>query len=101
MLKIKSFSLLNSFINNELLSTYVTQFWNEILPKVKANHHLLVMCRVKFTDDSMGNRTLGHMRRVTFNDKQLFIEYLTNRFAQLDNSYAVNSISAIEFTYIF
>jgi hypothetical protein len=37
------------------------------------------MCKVQFEDDSMAYRTLGHLRKVNFTDKELFIEYLSAR----------------------
>jgi hypothetical protein len=58
------------------------------------------MCKVEFESSDMGHRSLGHLRRVNFDDKELFIEYLTQRLGILTDSYVSNSISNLTFTYI-
>ena len=58
------------------------------------------MCKVEFNESELGYRTLGDLRRVNFNDKELFIEYLTQRLGILTESYTTTPISKITFTYI-
>lgn len=33
------------------------------------------MCKVNFIDSELGYRTLEHLRKVNFSDKELFLEY--------------------------
>jgi hypothetical protein len=36
----------------------------------------MVLVKVQFTKSEMGHRTLGHLRRLNLDDKDLFIDYL-------------------------
>jgi DNA polymerase type B, organellar and viral len=58
------------------------------------------MCKVEFKDSSLGYRSLAHLRKVNFSDKDLFIDYLLERLGILNESYTVHPISKITFTYI-
>jgi DNA polymerase type B, organellar and viral len=60
----------------------------------------MLMCKVEFNDSELGYRTLGDLRSVNFNDKELFIEYLTQRLGILTESYITQPISKITFSYI-
>jgi hypothetical protein len=85
---------------NEVLESYITHFWNEIFNPVQENKHLLLMCKVEFNEVGLGHRTLGHLRKVNFNDKELFIKYLTKRLGYLNDSYVAHPISKITFSYL-
>lgn len=59
----------------------------------------MLLCKVEFNDS--GYKTLGELRRVNFDDKDLFIEYLIQRLGHITESYGgAHSISKITFTYI-
>jgi hypothetical protein len=60
----------------------------------------MLMCKVHFTEESLGYRTLGHLRKVNFSDKELFIEYLLERLGILTESYVSQPLNKITFTYI-
>ena len=62
--------------------------------------HVMLLCKVEFNDSGLGYRTLGELRRVNFEDKDLFIDYLVNRLGLLTESYVSNPISKITFSYI-
>jgi hypothetical protein len=47
-----------------------------------------------------GYRTLGHLVKVNYEDKDLFIEYLTERLGVLSESYVSVPITQIIFTYV-
>lgn len=66
------------------------------------NKHLMVLCKVKYFEDNneIGYKTLGPLRKVEFNDQELFCEYLISRLGILTDSYSSNSKSEIVFTYI-
>ena len=86
-----------------ILKEYVQLFWSEVyLPLQSSNNsmHLMVICKVLFTESTMGYKTLADMRRVNFTDDKLFAEYLVERVGILSDSYNVNPITQIEFTYI-
>jgi hypothetical protein len=58
------------------------------------------MCKVKNTNEDKGYRTLGNLRKVNFNDKALFIDYLSQSLAYLNDSYVSHPISSITFSYL-
>jgi hypothetical protein len=60
----------------------------------------MVLCKVEFNESELGYRTLGDLRRVNFDDKQMFIDYLTHRLGALTESYISDPISKITFSYI-
>jgi hypothetical protein len=63
----------------------------------------MLMCKVEFNNPELGwlrPRTLGQLRRVNLADKELFIDYITERLGALTESYVTHPISKITFTYI-
>ncbi len=100
MIQLKSYNLNNLILSNEILNTYINNFWSEIFKNIKDNKHLLLMTKVYFSDETVGYRTLGHLRKVNFNDRELFIDYLSQRLTILNDSYVTHPISNITFSYI-
>ena len=99
MIKFQSYALKNNLLLNEVLNSYIEKFWEDIFTSV-SNSHLMLMCKVEFSDISLGYRTLAHLRSVNFADKELFIEYLNARLGLLTESYITHPISKITFSYI-
>ena len=105
MIKLKSYTICNSVLTNGLLSTYIDLFWKEVfeqLTKGPSQHYLMLMCKIAFNEKSieMGYRTLGHLRRVNYEDRELFTKYLQERLGYLTDSYTTNSLDEITFSYI-
>ena len=100
MIKLKTFSINNLPLTNEILVNFINNFWDETFNLIKDTNHLLILTKVQFTDEEMGYRTLGHLSKVNFNDKELFIDYLTQRLSILSDSYVTIPISKITFSYI-
>ena len=93
---------LNTSINSQLLSSTVNHFWTDVYtPLYQKNNqmHLVLMCKAHFVDNSEGYKSLGHARRVNFDDLNIFIEYLTERINILNDSYTVLPCQSLEFTY--
>src|ERR1700743_811427 len=100
MLQIQSYNIKKLLLTNEVLGLYINHFWNDVFTPIKENKHLMLMCKVEFGEEGLGYRTLGHLRRVNFNEKELFIDYLTSRLGVLTDSYTTHPISKITFTYV-
>ena len=100
MIKLQKYSINNILLTNKILSVYITKFWNDIYSQVKGEKHLWIMCKVHYSEVELGYRTLGHLRRVNFTDKELFINYLSERLNILNDSYTTLFISEISFSYI-
>lgn len=67
MIQSKSYLLnRNQILTNEVLSSYVTRFWNEIFESIVSNNevkHLMIICKVQCSDSDSENsnifKTLG------------------------------------------
>ena len=103
MIKIKTYPINDLFLSKGVLSIFIQKYWNEVYSQIlKSNDqkHLMILVKVHFSDNEMGYRTLGHLRRVNFNDKDLFIDYLSERLSILNDSYTTLSVQSITFSYI-
>jgi len=58
------------------------------------------MIKVVFNEETLGYRTMGHLRRVNFTDKEMFIEYIIDNLGLVTESYTENPVNKIIFTYI-
>jgi hypothetical protein len=101
MIKIKSYPIKGLYINKDVLSTFISKFWDNVFKSIIKNNskHLMILVKVQYSED-LGYRTLGHLRNVNFEDKEQFIEYLVDRLNYLNDSYTSLSINNIIFTYI-
>jgi hypothetical protein len=74
MIKTLTYNLNKILLTNEVLNSYVLQFWDEIFPSFNENEpvkHLMVLCKVKYSnlEEVQSNyKTLGPLRRVEFKD---------------------------------
>lgn len=114
----KSYTLeIGTPLHKDILTGYVNLYWNDVYQPLfdeatsviqldKAGKpidnliHLLLMVKVIFEDSTEGYRTLGDMRKVNIGDKDLFIDYITQRLGILSDAYRVNPVSEIVFTAI-
>lgn len=104
MIKIKTYILRNSIaLTSDILNVYLTEFWKDIYQPITnkyKNKHLMIMCKIHFKESSLGYRTLGKLRSVNFTDMELFLSYLSERIGVLSDSYTVEPLNKISFTYI-
>lgn len=102
MIKIKTYSTKNIFLSKEVLSIYITKFWDNVFKSInKTNvNHIMLLVKLEYSESELGYRTLGHLRSINFEDKEQFIEYLSERLNYLNDSYTSLSINRIIFTYI-
>ena len=100
MIKTRTYPVNNITLANEILEIYINSFWQDVFSTLDNDKHLLIMCKVEFSDSELGYRTLGHLRKVNFNDKDLFIEYLSARLGYLTDAYTTHPISKLTFSYI-
>lgn len=100
MIKLKTYTINDLTLTNEILVSYINCFWIYVFNNIRDTNHLMLICKVQFTNEEMGYRTLGHLRKVNFSDKKLFISYLSQRLSVLSDSYMTLPISNITFSYI-
>ena len=103
MINIKIYKLINILLSNEILNAYVSNFWNDVFKNiytVESPKHLYLMCKVLFADSNLGYRTLSHLVKVNYTDKELFIQHLQERLGLFIDSYTTHPINSIQFSYI-
>lgn len=55
----------------------------------------MLLVKIHFTDPQMGYRTLGHLIKANFDDKDLFINYLQVRLGLFVDAYSSSPIDSI------
>ena len=99
MVKFITYKIGNIPLSHELLSENITKFWNDIFTK-NIDNHLMLMCKIKLIDTDQGYRTLGHLVIANYKDKELYLDYLSERLATVNDSYVAHPISQITFSYV-
>ena len=103
MINTITYPIKDLFLTKGVVASFIQRFWNEeynIIVNDGIQKHLMILIKVQFTDETQGYRTLGHLRKVNFNDKEQFIDYIIERLSILNESYTNISINKITFTYI-
>jgi hypothetical protein len=103
MIKIITYPIKDLYLVKGVVASFIKKFWNEIYSTINesdSNQHLMILVKVQFTDENQGYRTLGHLRKVNFEDKNQFIAYIVERLSILNDSYTSISVNKITFTYI-
>ena len=73
--------------------------YSNLYQKKNDNIHLMILVKVEFME-SLGYRTLANLRKVNFDDKDMFANFLGERLGLLSDSYRVDPVSNIIFSYI-
>ena len=102
MIKLKSYSTKDLYLSRVVLSTFISKFWDEVFtPLVSGDlKHLMLLTKIEYSDEALGYRTLGHLRVINLDDKDLYIDYISERLNILNDSYTSLSINKVIFTYI-
>jgi hypothetical protein len=103
MIQTKTYPIQDLYLTKGVISSFTSRFWNEeysLITSSENQKYLMLLVKVQFTEESLGHRTLGHLRKVNFEDKNPFIDYIVERLSILNDSYTSNNISKIIFTYI-
>jgi hypothetical protein len=100
MINMKTYSVNNVSLTPEILERYINDFWTEVFYEIKDNSYLMVLCKVQFINIDQGYKTLGHLVKANFEDKEIFTDYLTQRLSILSDSYVTVPICQITFSYV-
>jgi hypothetical protein len=55
MIQTQTYTLKILLLTNEVLESYINQFWNDVFTPIKENKHLMLMCKVEFKDAGYKN----------------------------------------------
>lgn len=97
------YKLSNLAVTKEVATTYIDMFWKDTYQGIinsNKDSHLMLIMKVKFEDESMGYKTIGHLRKVNFTDKEIYKKYITERLGILNDSYSVSTVSNVIFSYM-
>ena len=105
MIKNKSYTIKNQFLNYDMLSSYICMFWDDIFSPLVlkgVDKYLMIMVKVSFDTPKFdyAYRSLGHLRSVNHSEKEQFTDYLSERLTYLNEAYTSNPINKIHFSYI-
>lgn len=102
MINIKTYAVKNVSLTNDILKYYINNFWNDVFNEIKNTSYLMLLCKVQFEDiDQDNHRTLGHLVKANFEDKDLFIDYLSQRLSILNDSYITKLIPICQITFSY
>jgi hypothetical protein len=96
----KVYQINNITLTNEILISCLDNFWREIFEPKKGENHLMIQCKVNFSDNDQGYRALTYFRKVNFSDKDLFIDHVLQRLSILSDSYTTSPISEFIVSYL-
>jgi hypothetical protein len=109
MIKYQKYDIPNNLIfTSDILNSYITQFWKDVFESIIKNtdanikiKHLMIIVKIKYNENGVENyKTLAPLRRVEFNDLDLFSDYLSERLGLIIDSYNPVNINEIIFSYI-
>lgn len=58
ILQTQTYSTSNLFLNKDILSIYINNFWNDIFNNIKDGNYLMIMVKVNFTDPTEGIKSI-------------------------------------------
>ena len=91
-------------ISADILRAHVKSFWFDIYLPLHSNNnniHLNLMCKIGYdVNNNTDYKTVAPLRKVNFDDKDIFIQYLLDRVGILSDSYNVQTCTSITFTYM-
>jgi hypothetical protein len=96
----KTYQLNNITLTNEILISCLENFWQEIFEPIKDDKHLMIQCKVNFSDSDQGYKSLTYFRKVNYVDKDLFIDHVLNRLTILSDSYTTSALSELIVSYL-
>jgi hypothetical protein len=102
MIKSQSYNIKNLVLTKEIFSSFLNIFWNDVYTSIDkgGNKYIMILCKVYFADGILGYKTIGKLSAVNYTDKELYLEYLVERLGILEDSYSVNPVSKLVFTYM-
>ncbi len=86
-----------STLTKNILSLYINNFWKEIMESINDNQHVMLMFRVKFTNNQIVS--ISTLKKVNKTSKDLYLNYLLDKLSLSNESYNVEPVSSIIFSY--
>lgn len=95
----------NITLNNEIINNFNNQFWNDVYKPLKEKNpdiYLNLMVKLNYNTEINNSsvKSLGQMRIVGFESKNLYIAYLQSKLGVLQDAYTSTPFNSIIFTFI-
>lgn len=93
----------STILGKLIINHYLNLFWSEVFSTITSNEnpkYLNILFQVNFKDETLGYRTIGHLRKVNFSDKKAYIDYISHKLGVLNDAYKSNEIASITISYI-
>lgn len=101
MIKLQKYNLDTLSLSPIILQSFISKFWNEVFANLDhPNIYLSLLVKVRFDSNEMPYRALAKLRNVSFEDKDLFTDYICDNLALLTDSYTSTSVKRLDFSYM-
>jgi hypothetical protein len=80
-----------------IVEKYINIFWNEIVSTIKTDQYILLLFRVKYTDNHIS--TIGRLEKINSSSKNDYIKYIKNILQISFDSYKNMPLDSIIFSY--
>jgi len=91
------FKVNNNVINKELIRYAVNSFWKEISKIIEPNQHIIALFRIKTNENIV--LTLGQLQKLSIEDKEYFINYISDILIFKSDEYKEKILIEIIFSY--
>lgn len=101
MINIKQYKIENNTLTPEVLQHFIAKFWHEVFSKLNhKNSYLNLLVKVRYDSNDMGYASLAKLRKVGYEDKNLFTDYICDNLALLTDTYTSTSVLRLDFSYM-
>ena len=101
MINKKVYNMNNNNLSPIALRSFISLFWDNVYAKLDhKNCYLTIMVKVQFDSNVMQHRSLANLRKVSYEDKFLFSDYICDNLAILSESYTSTVVEKLIFTYM-
>lgn len=86
-----------SILTEEVLEKYINLFWKDVISKISTDQHILLLLKVKFTDNQY--KSLNDLQKINIKSKEGLLVYFKDKLQLFNETYKVIPISSLIFSY--
>jgi DNA polymerase elongation subunit (family B) len=87
-----------TLLTSELTTGEIGKFWRKVVNKIGDNNFIMVIFRVKYAQNAE-IATIGVLQQLNKEDKDYYVEFVTDHLSRIDNKYKDREIMSIIFSY--
>jgi predicted nuclease of restriction endonuclease-like (RecB) superfamily len=90
------FNLNNLLFTKDLFESKLELFWNKICLDFTDNNHMFILFKVKYQGSDFA--TIGNLQRLTYNDKNWYLNWIINNMILKSEYYNETAIESFIFS---